>query len=407
MIPARVNSAVAWAGEEAALERGPGVSQAASVSRLHSIAATGIEDDFSRDVYCVLGMPVDAVDMSAVVDRIGAAAASTAPFFISTPNLHFLISSQVNPQFRETLLSSDLCPADGVPVVWIARLLGVPLKGRVAGSDIFDTLKSTRPLTVFLFGGNETVAAMAHAALNAERCGLSCVGSLCPGFGTLDEMSSDAIIEKINASNADLLMVSLGAQKGQPWLMRNHQRLRIPIRAHLGAALNFQAGTVKRAPARIRRMGFEWLWRIKEEPYLWRRYWDDGRVLVRLLLTRVLPLSLAALRMRRKNRRADLLIRQVEDHASVTLRLAGAATAGHLHRGISSLRNAAAIGKRVIIDLSDVSFIDPRFFGLLLMLRKRLRLTGTEPKFIGISPRLQRLFELNGVGFLLSRDQGA
>jgi Glycosyl transferase WecG/TagA/CpsF family len=90
------------------------------------------------------------------------------------------------------------------------------------------------------------------------------------------QMSRDQMIDKVNASEADFLAVSLGAKKGQLWLHRNHQRLAIPVRAHLGAAINFQAGTVKRAPPRLRAWGLEWLWRIKEEPQLWRRYGHDG-----------------------------------------------------------------------------------------------------------------------------------
>ena len=81
---------------------------------------------------------------------------------------------------------------------------------------------------------------------------LRCVGTLDPGFGSVDEMSRDQIIDEINASQADFLAVSLGAKKGQLWLHRNHQRLTIPIRVPLGAAINFQAGKVKRAPPRLR-----------------------------------------------------------------------------------------------------------------------------------------------------------
>src|SRR5207244_10946213 len=104
-------------------------------------------------------------------------------------------------------------------------------------------------------------------------------GVLDPGFGSVEEMSRDHIIDKVNAGAADFLAVSLGAKKGQLWLHRNHQRLTIPVRAHLGVTVNFQAGTVKRAPLRLRAWGLEWLWRIKEEPHLWRRYAHDGRVL--------------------------------------------------------------------------------------------------------------------------------
>ena len=129
------------------------------------------------------------------------------------------------------------------------------------------------------------------------------------------------IIDKVNASEADFLAVSLGARKGQLWLHRNHQRLTIPIRAHLGAVINFQAGTVKRAPTWLRAWGLEWLWRIKEEPHLWRRYAHDGWVLLRLIFTRVLPLAVANRWSRFKSQRwpQDLLIRTTHNHDSVTI----------------------------------------------------------------------------------------
>ena len=182
-----------------------------------------------------------------------------------------------------------------MPIIWIAWLAGIPIKSRIAGSDLFDALKaehsSAHPLKIFLFGGAEGVAAAASRALNSQPRGLHCVGSLYPGFCSVDEMSWDEIIDNINSSGADFLVASLGAQKGQLWLQRNHHRLSIPLRAHLGASINFQAGTIRRAPSIMRKLGLEWLWRIKEEPYLWRRYWNDGCVLFLLLFTRVLPLA--------------------------------------------------------------------------------------------------------------------
>src|SRR5258708_34542559 len=104
-------------------------------------------------------------------------------------------------------------------------------------------------------------------------------------------MSRDEIVDKINLSGADFLVASLGAQKGQLWLQRNHHRLLIPVRAHLGASLNFQAGTVRRARPIMRKFGLEWLWRIKEEPKLWGGYWNDDSVRFRLLFTHVVPFA--------------------------------------------------------------------------------------------------------------------
>ena len=99
-------------------------------------------NDLARNVYCVLGLPIDALDMPMILRRIDAAAASRSPFLISTPNLNFLVNSRSDSEFRESVLDSDLCPADGMPVVWIARLIGVPIRQRVSGSDIFEALKA-------------------------------------------------------------------------------------------------------------------------------------------------------------------------------------------------------------------------------------------------------------------------
>jgi N-acetylglucosaminyldiphosphoundecaprenol N-acetyl-beta-D-mannosaminyltransferase len=373
-------------------------------SETASITSFALPDDhLSREVYCILGMPVDAIGMHAALRRIESAAAGRTPFLISTPNLNFLVNSQLDRDFRESLILSDLCTADGMPIIWIAWLAGIPIKNRIAGSDIFDALKAkhstAHPLKIFLFGGPEGVAAAASRALNGQPSGLHCVGWLYPGFCSAEEMSRDDIIDKINSSGADFLVASLGAQKGQLWLQRNHHRLLIPLRAHLGASLNFQAGTVRRAPAIMRKFGLEWLWRIKEEPYLWRRYWNDGRVLLRLLFTHVLPFAFWTwwLRLRYERRGEDLIITQHCGHESVTLSLSGPANARHVDKAITAFKEAAASKKRIRIDFSNTRTIDARFLGLLLMLKKTLKNTGAAPNFVGLSPGLERIFRLNSI----------
>jgi N-acetylglucosaminyldiphosphoundecaprenol N-acetyl-beta-D-mannosaminyltransferase len=364
-------------------------------------------DDLAREVYGVLGIPVDVIDMAAVLRKIDVAASGKSPFLLSTPNLNFLVTSRLDPEFRESLLISDLCPADGMPIVWIARLLGVPIKARIAGSDIFETLKSTRDSTrhlkVFLFGGAEGAAATACEKLNSEDGGMTCVGSFYPGFCTVDEMSTDAIIETVNSSNAEFLAAALGAKKGQAWLLRNHDRLSIPVRVHLGAAINIQAGTIKRAPLGMRKWGLEWLWRIKEEPKLWRRYWDDGFVLLELVLTRVIPLLILArwyrLKWGRKGR--DLLIERAEDHKSVILSINGDANGRNIGNAVSSFQEAAAVTKHIVINFTDTRLIDTRFLGLLLMLSKHLKGQHLHLTFTGVSPRIAGIFRLNGFEFLL------
>lgn len=367
-------------------------------------------DELSREVFGVLGVPIDALGLTASLRTLEAAIARGRPFLFSTPNVNFLVSSKAERQFRESLLLSDLCPVDGMPIVWIARLLGVPIKDRVSGADLFDALKLAdgleRPLTVFLFGGADEIASQVGRALNARPRGLKCVGALNPGFGTVDEMSNDAIIRAINDSGADILAVFLNARKAQAWLLHNHDRLQIPVRAQFGATINFQAGVIKRAPSFLRSAGFEWLWRIKEEPYLWRRYWADGKSLVHLFLRCALPIAVDAAwaRLRGAGQAEGLRLTLNEDDFAVTVGLSGFAVSRHVDDAISRFREALACQKPIVVGLGATRLIDPRFFGLLLMVRKQLRNRGQALRFANLSPRLARAFRLNGFEYLLTGD---
>jgi len=376
--------------------------------------ADGLDtNDLLREVYCVLGLPIDAIEMPAVLRRIKFAASRRAPFVLSTPNLNFLVRALSDPEFRDSILLSDLCPPDGMPIVWIARLTGIPIRRRVAGSEIFEALMSERSLAqrlkVYLFGGPDGVARAAANAINDKRLGIQCVGSMSPGYGNVEDLSRNSIIDQVNASDADFLMVSLGALKGQLWLYRNRHRLAIPVRAHLGAVINFQADIIKRAPAWLRNLGLEWLWRIKEEPHLWSRYLHDGLVFIRLLVTHILPLAMWSL-WRRWQRwdKGDLRISLASvDESVVAVKFVGAATARHVDKAASCLQELSETKGEVVVDVSHTEFIDGRFFGLLLMFRKQLIKCGGRLKFSGVSPGIERMFRLNGVNFLLTTGGGA
>jgi N-acetylglucosaminyldiphosphoundecaprenol N-acetyl-beta-D-mannosaminyltransferase len=366
-----------------------------------------ISDDFSREVYCFLGFPIDIIEMPSVIRRIELAAVSGSPLLLSTPNLNFLANSQCDPEFQESLLLSDLCIVDGMSVVWSARLMGIPIRRRVAGSDVLAELKAKRgsetPLKLFLFGGPNGVALAASRALNAQPDGVHCVGLLYPGFGEVDELSGEEMIEKINSSGADFLVVALGSKKGQLWLKRNHSRLRVPVRAHFGAALGFEAGTIKRAPRILQKCGLEWLWRIKEEPFLWRRYWHDGKLLASLLHNSILPLAIYQHRLKNHRDLADSIVTEVRGDSYFQIRISGYATKQNIDKIIPSLRNAIAMKQRTVIDLSNTRAIDSRVLGLFLVLRKALALKGSvgDLEFVGLSTELRKVFRLSGVGFLL------
>ena len=173
------------------------------------------------------------------------------------------------------------------------------------------------------------------------------------------------------------------------------------MRSHLGAAINFQAGLLQRAPLFVRKFGFEWLWRIKEEPHLWRRYLQDGVVLLRLMLTSVLPLALGA--FWRSPHRADEIELSISSGGpkSRQIVLSGCAVADGVASAIPVFRDAIVDGGELTVDISRLNAIDPRFFGFLLMVRKRLLERGGRLHLAGASPRIKRAFRLNRFGFLL------
>lgn len=351
--------------------------------------------DFSRNVHCLLGLPIDAIDVATAVRRIHHAATTRQRCFLTTPNLNFLIASIADKTFRESVIASDLSVADGMPLVWIARAVGIPIRERVAGSTIFEALAAdkSQTLSVFFFGGPPGIAEIAAAALNARATSLNCVGFLSPGYGSVEDMSSEETIAEINRANPDFVVVALGAKKGQAWIMRNRERLSAPIISHLGAVVNFTAGTVSRAPGWMQRAGLEWLWRIKEEPGLWNRYFADGIALLNLLFTRVLPYALW--RFVNEPSPADLSSASVEIDASrptqLRLVLRGAWSVNNLHqlRNIFDLVLDAREG--MTLDMRGVSYADSRFWGVILVLVGALERDGKTVE-VHVSNRLKNVW---------------
>jgi N-acetylglucosaminyldiphosphoundecaprenol N-acetyl-beta-D-mannosaminyltransferase len=150
----------------------------------------------------------------------------------------------------------------------------------------------------------------------------------------------------------------------------------------------------------MRKLGLEWLWRIKEEPYLWRRYWNDGTVLVRLLFTHVLPFAFWTSWSRLRSRWIeDLVISKTYDRGTIVLHLCGPANARHVDKAVAAFSEAIATKQQITVDFSDTCGIDARFLGLLLMLKKKLRSNDAVPIFVGLSPSLKILFRLSGLDF--------
>lgn len=321
--------------------------------------------------YWVFGLPIDCLSLDDARCLILDAVRTRARLVFSTPNADFLAESNADPAFCTALLDCDMSLADGAPVVWLGRAIGAPIPMRVAGSSLLDALISgpdDQRIRIFFFGGDRDVARMAHAELERKAGSAVAAGWLDPGFVSIDEMSTPDVLTKINEARPDFLVVALGAKKGHEWISRNAASLNAPVISHLGAAIGFVAGTTRRSPRLMQALGFEWLWRTVMEPRLVRRYAWDFLFLLRTVAFGLVPALLCA---RRREKTPSLLLMEQEGETPPTIRLSGQLLGSTLAVLENRLKKGA--GPAIVLDVSDLTDIDPQAIGYLYFLKYRCR----------------------------------
>ncbi|MEC9372530.1 MAG: WecB/TagA/CpsF family glycosyltransferase [Planctomycetota bacterium] len=201
--------------------------------------------------------------------------------WIFTVNLDIMRRLERDPSFRELVSPVTLRVADGMPLVWASRILGNPLKERVAGSNMIISLSglaAQRGKRVFLLGGDPGIAEKAADALRERHTGINIVGTHCPPFGFQDRPDDvEAIRSQLESTQPDVVFVALSCPK-QEWLIRQ-MRETLPAAWWLGCGISFSfvCGEVKRAPRWVQVLGLEWVHRMIQEPRkLAKRYLVDG-----------------------------------------------------------------------------------------------------------------------------------
>jgi N-acetylglucosaminyldiphosphoundecaprenol N-acetyl-beta-D-mannosaminyltransferase len=215
-------------------------------------------------------------------------------------------------------------------------------------------------------------------------------------------MSSAAQIAGINAADAHFVVVALGARKGQEWIEANLVKIRAPVIGHLGAVVNFIAGTVQRAPAAWQALGLEWLWRIKEEPGLWKRYFSDGLALLGLLFTRLLPHAvLSWTRGKRHEERCEAALQTREEGQVLAIHLYGNWMGANMQPLRNELTRLAAIGRPIMVDLQQLVDLDGALLGLLQLLDGWQRQQTKARSIRNTAAAVQRVFRRYGANYLL------
>lgn len=357
-----------------------------------------------RQVVSILGLPFDIIDLEQAVERVDRAMANGESMFISTPNLNFLAASLRDPAFKQSVLESDLSLADGASVVLLARLLGIRLPGRVAGSDLFEKLwqRPKSRLKVYFFGGPEGAAEKATQRINESSSPAQAVGYANPGFGSVEQMSSATQLGHIQAAKPNFLLVALGAQKGQSWIMHNRAALPGMVISHLGAVVNFVAGSVTRAPKWVQRIGCEWLWRIKEEPAIWRRYWDDGKLLAKTFAIAGPRIWLNSFRIPVKDfSQSKIIAPPASTSDSIRVDLIGAWGKENSDRLMITISDLTKQYRQVDLNLTHTTMLDAYSIGTLQALKGTAIKNRSEMTFSG-HKKMQGIFKTHLAQDLLS-----
>ena len=219
----------------------------------------------------ILGVRVDDVTMAETLDLFRAWITEGETHQVVTVNPEFVMRAQQDAGFRVTLEEADLAVPDGAGLLWASRLLGHRLRERVAGSDLLPLaaeLSAAHGYRIFLLGAAPGVAERTAELLTQRYPKAVFAGTYA---GSPAESDEAEIVGRIRAARPDLLFVAYGAPKQDLWIRRNAARLEVPVCMGVGGAFDFIAGVARRAPLWMRRAGLEWLHRLIQEPWRWRR----------------------------------------------------------------------------------------------------------------------------------------
>ena len=227
-----------------------------------------------RRIGNVLGAHIDALSWDAVLERLLGWALARESRYVAICNVHVVVSASRDAAYREIINGSDMATPDGAPVAWMLRRQGFAGQPRISGPDLMWVLcerAASEYLPIYCYGSTESTLALLEQRLREAFPNLRMTMES-PPFRTLTPAEDAAAVDRINTSGAGIVFVGLGCPKQERWMAEHRGRVNA-VMIGVGAAFDFHAGTVRRAPAWMRDSGLEWLHRLASEPgRLWKRY---------------------------------------------------------------------------------------------------------------------------------------
>jgi N-acetylglucosaminyldiphosphoundecaprenol N-acetyl-beta-D-mannosaminyltransferase len=223
----------------------------------------------------VNGVRIDSVTPDSFLDAISAFLSCGHSHVVHFCAAHPTVEARHDSRYRDILNEGALNVPDGLPVAWAARMFGSRTK-RMAGPEAMNLTASwglQRGLRHYLYGSTPTTLDRLHRRLKEQYPGILIVGAESPPFRRLSDEEVAATARRLQDAGAQVLWVGLGVPKQDLMAHRLRALHAVPVALCVGAAFDFLAGTSRRAPLWMRRVGLEWLYRLASEPRrLWRRY---------------------------------------------------------------------------------------------------------------------------------------
>lgn len=241
-----------------------------------------------RNKVDILGVSIDSVTMGEAVEKVLSFLDENRTHTVYTPNSEIMMAAQRDPYLKEILCEADLLVADGAGVVLASKILGVDLPEKVSGIDLARNIfasENHKPIRFFFFGGKPGVAEAAGENILKHYKGVEIVGYR-NGYFSMDKEAE--IIDKINSSHADILLVALGAPKQEKWIHEHKKKLNVRVCIGVGGTFDVFAGRVKLAPEFFRKNGLEWLYRLYREPRRFGRMLDLPRFMLLVIWRRLM-----------------------------------------------------------------------------------------------------------------------
>lgn len=239
----------------------------------------------------ILGTHIDALAWPQVEERILNWGAQALGRYVCVCNVHSLVTARRSPGFRRILAGAHLATPDGVPLVWYLRRHGFPMQSRIDGPALMLRLcghAAEARLPIYLLGSTEDTLARLTTQLQWWFPGLEIAGSHAPPFRSVHHLEDRGIVARVNRSGARLVFVSLGCPKQERWMWA-HAGSVGAVLIGVGAAFDYHAGVLRRAPPWMQVAGLEWLHRLASEPRrLWHRYLVTNSLFLRYLTAELL-----------------------------------------------------------------------------------------------------------------------